>query len=219
LKKAGFLPKYTLGEELLSSISHGVGTALSVAGCVVAIVYAAKYGTAWSVVSAAIFGASLIILYCMSTLYHAITAARAKTVLRVLDHTTIFLLIAGTYTPITLVTLRGPLGWTMFGLVWASAILGIVLNAVSIEKFKVFSMISYVASGWAVIIGIKPLIENLEKNGLILLVAGGIMYTAGLVFYALKNIKYMHGIWHFFVMAGSILHYFCILFYVLPDKI
>ena len=135
------------------------------------------------------------------------------------DHTSIFFLIAGTYTPITLVTLNGPMGWTMFGIVWAAAVLGIVLNSINIEKFKKFSMICYIGMGWAVIIGIKSVIEQLPREGFIFLLLGGIMYTLGIIFYALKKYKYMHCIWHLFVLAGSILHFFCIYGYVLPTKL
>lgn len=217
--KRTFLPSYTLGEELVNSISHGIGAGLSVAALVLCIVQAAVNGNAWGVVSSCIYGSSLIILYCMSTLYHAITNKTARKVFRVFDHTSIFFLIAGTYTPITLVTLKGPLGWTMFGIVWVAAILGIVLNSVSIEKFKVFSMICYVGMGWAVMIGIKEVMMALPKTGFTFLLIGGIMYTFGLIFYALKKYKYMHGIWHVFVLAGSILHFFCIYGYVLPTKL
>ena len=208
------LPIYTLGEELCNAISHGLGAGLSIAGCVV---FAALYGDAWSVVSASIFGASLIITYTTSTLYHALTNKTAKRVFRILDHSTIFLLIAGTYTPMTLIVLRGTMGWILFGVVWAAAILGIVLNAIGLEKFKVFSMISYVASGWAALFAIVPLYRIMNPVAVWMLVGGGVAYTVGIIFFALK-VKYMHAIWHLFVIGGSILHYFMILFYVLPIK-
>lgn len=217
--KRTFLPSYTLGEELINSISHGIGAGLSVTALVLCIVRAAIHGNAWGVVSSCIYGSSLIMLYCMSTLYHAITNKTARKVFRVFDHTSIFFLIAGTYTPITLVTLNGPMGWTMFGIVWAAAVLGIVLNSISIEKFKKFSMICYIGMGWAVVIGIKSVIEQLPREGFILLLLGGIMYTLGIIFYALKKYRYMHSIWHIFVLAGSILQFFCIYNYVLPTKL
>ena len=219
MRKWNPLPSYTLGEELCNSISHGIGAVLSVAGCVLAIIQSVLYGDGPRyVVSASVFGASLIVMYCMSTLYHALTAERAKRIFRIFDHTSIFFLIAGTYTPLTLITLRGPLGWTMFGLVWGAAIIGIVLNSISIERFKIFSMITYLCMGWAVVIGIVPIFQSMHPRGLILLVAGGVSYTAGILFYALKRYKYMHSVWHFFVLAGSILHFFCIYLYVLPVK-
>ncbi len=210
------MPTYTLGEELCNAISHGLGTGLSIAACVLCIVRAAIHGDAWCVVSASIYGASLIMLYCMSTLYHSFTNKTAKRVFRVFDHTSIYLLIAGSYTPITLVTIRSALGWVIFGIVWGVAILGIVLNSISIDKFKIFSMVSYIMMGWAVILGISPLIKALPRNGLVFLVIGGICYTVGIIFYALKKLKYMHSVWHLFVLAGSILQFFAIYLYVLP---
>ena len=219
MTKKNYLPVYTLSEELINSISHGVGTCLSIAALVLCIVQAAVNGTAAGVVSACIYGVSLTMLYIMSTLYHAITNRTARKVFRVFDHMSIFFLIAGTYTPITLVTLGGALGWTLFGIVWAGAIVGIVLNAVSIEKFKKFSMICYVCMGWAALIGIKTIYENLPGNGFLFLILGGLFYTVGIVFYALKKYKYMHCVWHFFVMAGSIMHFFCVYLYVLPTKL
>ena len=219
MTKKNFLPTYTLSEELINSISHGVGTGLSIAALVLCIVQAALHGNVWSVVSACIYGASLVVLYCMSTLYHAITNQTARKVFRVFDHTSIFFLIAGTYTPITLVTLGGALGWTLFGIVWGAAVLGITLNAVSIEKFKKFSMVCYIGMGWAALIGIKRIFELMPRTGFILLLLGGVLYTVGIVFYALKKYKYMHCVWHFFVLAGSIMHFFCIYGYVLPTKL
>lgn len=210
------LPTYTKGEELLNAVSHGIGTALGVAALVLCVVRAAIYGGAWAVVSGSIYGASLIVMYCMSTLYHAITNKKARKVFRVLDHTSIYFLIAGTYTPITLVTLRGALGFVIFGIVWAGAILGITLNAVSIERFKKFSMISYIIMGWAVVLGAAKLYQAMPPQGIAFLVAGGVFYTAGIVFYKLKRVKYMHGVWHLFVLAGSVMHFFCIYLYIMP---
>ncbi len=205
---------YTLGEELFNAITHGVGAALAIAGTVVLLVAA---NGPWAVVSAAIYGASMILLFTMSCLYHSLTNPKAKYVMRVFDHTTIFLLIAGTYTPFTLVSLRADetwIAWTIFGVVWGSAVVGIVLNAISIERFKKVSMICYVASGWCIVAAIRPMTRVMEPGGLLLLFLGGVMYTGGIIFYALRR-RYMHSIWHLFVMAGAILHYFCILFYVI----
>jgi len=212
------LPRYTLSEELFNSISHGIGACLSVAALVLCVVRAAFQSTAAGVVGAAIYGSTLVILYCMSTLYHAITNQTARRVFRVFDHTSIYLLIAGTYTPVTLVTLRGPMGWTLFGIVWGIAILGIVLNAINIERFKKFSMVSYIVMGWAVVIGAKDIIAKLPKGGLMFLLLGGIAYTVGIIFYALKKKRYMHSVWHFFVLAGSILQFFSVYIYVLPVR-
>ena len=210
-KKAGAF--YSIGEEISNSISHGIGAGMAVAGTVILIVQAV--GDVWKVVSASIYGASMILLFTMSCLYHALTNAKAKRVLRIFDHTSIFVLIAGTYTPFTLVTLRGWIGWTLFGIVWGAAVLGIALNAVSIERFKKFSMICYIASGWCVVLAIVPMVKQMALSGLLLLFLGGIAYTAGTLFYRKKNLRYFHTIWHVFVFAGAILHYFCILFYVI----
>ena len=210
---------YTLGEEIFSSITHGIGALLGIAALVLSIVFAALYGDTMGVVSASIYGATMVIMYTMSTLYHALTHKIAKKVFRIFDHCSIFLLIAGTYTPYTLVTLRGPIGWVLFGIVWATAILGIVFNSINMEKFKKFSMASYILSGWVIIFAMKPLVENLKMGGIILLIAGGVLYTLGILFYAIK-IPYAHPIWHLFVLAGSICHFFSILLYVLPtDKL
>ena len=205
-------PFYTLGEEITNAITHGIGAGLAIAGMIILLV---RSKDVWQVVSSAVYGASMIFLFLMSCLYHALTNPTAKKVFRVFDHTSIFFLIAGTYTPFTLVTLRGWVGWTVFGVVWGVAVIGIVLNSVSIERFKKISMVGYIASGWCVIAAIGPLIKVMEPAGILLLVSGGVAYTAGLVFYALKNIRYMHSIWHLFVFAGAALHYLCILFYVM----
>ena len=212
------LPKYTFGEELINSISHGIGAILSIAALALCIARAVLHSTTAGIVGASIYGSTLIILYCMSTLYHAITNKTARKVFRVFDHTSIYLLIAGTYTPITLVTLKGTIGWVLFGIVWGIAVLGIVLNSISIEKFKVFSIISYIVMGWAVILGGKGVISLLPLGGLVFLLVGGICYTVGIIFYALKKVKYMHSIWHVFVLAGSITHFFAVYLYVLPVK-
>ena len=209
-------PMYTLGEELFNAISHGVGALLSVAALVIMAVFTARAHDPLAIVSTCIYGATLIILYVMSTLYHALHAPRAKAVFRVFDHCSIFLLIAGTYTPYCLLSLRGALGWAICIGIWAMAILGLVLNAVNMKKFRVFSAICYVAMGWAIIVAVKPLLAALAGPGVALLLAGGVCYTVGIVFFALKNIRYMHSVWHLFVLGGSILHFFSILLHVIP---
>ena len=210
--------RYTLGEEIFNSVSHGTGGLLAIAGTVVLIIFAAIYSNAWGVVSSAVYGASMIILYTMSTLYHAITNQKAKKFFRIMDHNTIFLLIAGTYTPITLVPLRGALGWTLFGVVWGAAILGIVLNSINLEKFSKPSLVCYIAMGWVIFFAIKPMIETVDKVPLIFLLVGGIFYTVGIIFYALKKIKYFHSIWHLFTIGGTVFHYFAILLIIMSDK-
>lgn len=207
-------PVYTTGEEIFNSVTHGVGAIFGALGAAYMIVFTALNCDAWAIVSASIYGASLIVLYTMSTLYHALTNKTAKKVFRVFDHSTIFLLIAGTYTPYALVTLHGTMGWIIFGIVWGSAVIGITLNGISVERFKKISLILYIASGWAAILAMKPIIDNLDMSGLLLMLLGGVFYTGGIVFYKLKRIKYFHSIWHIFVLAGSVAHYFSILFYV-----
>lgn len=203
--------KYTLGEEIFNSVSHGVGAGLSIAGTVVLIITSVIHSNAWGVVSSCIYGASLIILYTMSTLYHSFTNKKAKAFFRIMDHNTIFLLIAGTYTPITLYFLGGVTGWILFGIVWGAAIFGIVMNSINLEKARIPSIFCYVAMGWVIVFAIKPLILAMPKISLIFLVGGGIFYTLGIIFYAIKKIKYFHSVWHLFTIVGSVLHYFSIL--------
>lgn len=206
---------YTLGEELFNSISHGIGVLAAIACCAVIIVFAAFTRDPWKIVSASVYGACMILLFLFSTLYHSLTNSTAKKVFRAFDHLGIFLLIAGSYTPITLVTLRGPLGWTLFGIVWSAATLGIIFNSISVERFKKFSMIAYITTGWAVLLAIVPLVRQLPAPGILLMVLGGAAYTVGIWFYKKKSIRYMHSVWHLFVLAGALLQYFAILFYVI----
>lgn len=203
--------KYTLGEEIFNSVSHGVGAGLSIAGTVILIVVSAIYGNAWAVTSSAIYGASLIILYTMSTLYHSLTNKKAKAFFRIMDHNTIFLLIAGTYTPITLYILGGVIGWVLFGIVWGASIIGIIFNSISLEKARIPSIFCYIATGWVIIFAIKPLVAKIPFISSVFLVLGGVFYTLGIIFYAIKKVKYFHSVWHLFTIAGSVFHYFTIL--------
>lgn len=215
-KKRIPLPDYTLGEELISAISHGIGAGLSIAALVLCVVKAALHGGALEVVSAALYGSMLFILYMMSTMYHALKRNNAKRVFRVFDHCTIFLLIAGTYIPVVLVAIGGALGWVYFGVIVAASVVGIVFNAIDVEKYQKISLFCYIFMGWVIVFGFKALIDNMDKNGIILLVAGGIVYTLGAVLYKIgDNRKYFHSIWHFFVLGGSILHFLTIYLYVL----
>ncbi len=210
------IPKYTLGEELVNAISHGCGAVLGIAALCLCVIRAYMNHISYGVVSSYVFGLSLVILYTMSCLYHSFKPNNAKRVMRIFDHCTIFLLIAGTYTPFTLISLRGAIGWTLFGIIWATAIFGIVINAIDMERFTTLSMICYLTMGWAIIFAFKPLMKAVSMGGIKLLVAGGIAYTVGAVIFGIgSKIKYMHSLWHFFVLAGSILHFFCIYFYVL----
>ena len=205
----------TIGEEIANSISHGVGSLLSIAGTVVLIVFAALYSDALAVVSASLYGATLIILYTNSTLYHALTNKTAKKVFRVFDHCSIFMLILGTYIPVSLSLLRNWIGWTLFGINIGCAVLGIVFNSINLEKFSKLSLLLYIIMGWSVLITLVPVLKAILAQGvggLILLVSGGILYTVGIIFYK-SNKKYMHFIWHFFVLGGSITHYFFVMSY------
>ena len=203
----------SLGEEIANSVSHGVGTLLSIAACVIVIVKAAVTSTAIGVVSASIYGASLILLYAFSSLYHSLTNVRAKSVFRVFDHCSIFFLILGTYTPICLTMIKGAVGWTLFGVNAFCTVVGIVFNSISLKRFAKPSVILYLAMGWSVVVSLKRVLEVIPLSGMIFLVAGGLFYTIGVIFYKLKKIKYMHFVWHLFVLGGSIMHYFFVLFY------
>ncbi len=216
LKEKVIIPNYTLGEELCNAISHGIGVGLSITALVLCVVRSAIHGSAMAVVASSIYGSMMIILYLMSTLYHSLKVNNAKRVFNIIDHCSIYLLIAGSYTPYTLVSLRGALGWTIFGIIWGCAILGIVLNAVDLNKFKKASLISYIIMGWFVVIGLVPLTKALGFGGMLFLVLGGISYTIGAILYAVgKKHKYMHSLFHLFVLIGSILQFFSIYFYVI----
>ena len=210
------IPKYSLSEELLNGISHGLGALFGIVGTVLCIVKAANTGDPWRIVSGSIFGVTVLLLYLMSCLYHALKVNMAKRVFRVIDHCTIFLLIAGTYTPFTLVTLRGTVGWVLFGIVWGMAVLGITLNAVNLKKFSKISVACYLVMGWAIIAAFQPLAEALAPQGVSLLIWGGIAYTVGAILYGIgAKVKYFHSVFHFFCLAGTVLHFFAIYLYVL----
>lgn len=207
-----------LGDTLANAITHGVGAALAIAGAVYLIVVSAR-GSAWQVASCSIFAGTLILVYLCSTLYHSLVRTRARHVFQVLDHSSIYLLIAGTYTPFTLVSLRGPLGWTVFGIEWGLATAGVVSKSVAIDHFRhgwlaVVSALVYLLQGWLIVFAAQPLIHAVGWQCIGWLVAGGLAYTLGVVFFALDRIRYFHAAWHIFVLAGSIAHYFAILLYV-----
>ena len=215
LKKLG-LPKYTLSEELISAISHGLGAAFAIVVLVLSVIKAVSLESTVAVVSSCLYGAMMVLLYTMSTIYHSLKPNRAKKVFRVFDHCSIFLLIAGTYIPIVLVGMGGALGWVYFGIICAAAILGITFNAVSVERFKVFSMICYLAMGWVIVFAFMPLYHAVGIQGIIMLIAGGVVYSIGAILYGLgKDKKYFHSIWHFFVLGGSVLHFIMIYMYIL----
>jgi len=201
--------------ERFNSISHLVGAALALIGMVLLVGFAAAQGDPWKIVSFSIYGVSLFLLYSLSTLYHSLRG-RAKEIFRKLDHVAIYLLIAGTYTPFTLVTLRGAWGWTLFAIIWGLAILGIIVDSRHKDGSRVIQMVIYLLMGWLILIAMKPLVQALSTGALVLLVLGGVFYTSGIIFYAMdKRMKHAHGIWHLFVLAGSISHYLAVLFYIL----
>lgn len=210
-------PRYAFGDELASSVIHGIGILLSIAGLATLVAYAALVGDARAIVSSAVFGTTLILLYTASTLYHAVPGELAKRVLRTLDHIAIFLLIAGTYTPFTLVALPGAWGWSLFGAIWALALAGSALELGVLKRYRKFAVLLYIAMGWIGMIAFKPLSAHLETGGMALLIAGGVAYTGGVPFYLARRMPYHHTVWHFFVLAGSVLHYLAVLLYVIPD--
>lgn len=198
-------------EEIWNAITHGLGALLAIAGLVLLIVFSAIHGTVWHVVSFSIFGSTLVILYFASTLYHSFTGPRVKTLFRKFDHMSIFLLIAGTYTPFCLAPLRGWIGWTIFGIVWGCCIAGIVMKALFTGKKEILSTIAYIVMGWVIVFAIRPLYLSISTESFVYLVVGGLSYTAGTFFYLYERMKYNHGIWHLFVLAGSIFHFFSVM--------
>lgn len=207
---------YTLGEEIFHSVSHGLGAALSVAGLTLLVSLAAWFGDAYQVVGFSIYGATLVLAYLASTLYHSFQAPKTKRIFKIFDHAAIYLLIAGTYTPFLLVALRGILGWTLLGLVWGLALLGVVFKVLFINRFQRISVAGYVLLGWLSVVMLRELTLSLPPGGLWWLVAGGVAYTVGVIFYAMKRVRYMHAVWHLFVLAGSVCHYFAVLLYLAP---
>ena len=206
----------TLGEEIANSITHGIGALLSIAGMVVLVIVAAVRGTAWHIVGAAVFGGSLILLYLCSTLYHALPGKRVKRVFKILDHSAIYILIAGTYTPFAIISLRGSWGWSLLAIIWTLAITGVVFKSVLIHRLRRLSTVIYVLMGWLAVVAIRPLLQVLPWHGFVWLLAGGLAYTAGVIFYS-SRYRYSHAIWHLFVLAGSVCHYCAVYLYVVPQ--
>jgi hemolysin III len=214
--------EFHIGDILANAITHGIGAALAIAGAAYLIVQSTR-GTAWHIVSCSIFAGTLILVYICSTLYHSLVRTRARHVFQILDHSSIYLLIAGTYTPFTLVSLRGPLGWSVFGVEWGLAVAGVLSKSIAMERFKegwlaVLSALVYLLQGWFIVFAVGPLLHAIGWHGVAWMGAGGLAYTLGIVFFALDSRRYFHAAWHIFVLAGSIAHYFAILFYVLPPK-
>jgi len=207
---------YSLAEEIANSVTHGIGLLLALAALSVMVVFAALRGTAWHVVACSIYGTTLVLLFTASTLYHSLPWPRVKAVLKIIDHSAIYLVIAGTYTPFLLVPLRGPWGWSLFGVIWGLALAGIVFKIFYTGRFKLLSTLIYIGMGWIVVIAIRPLYVNLPMGGLLWLLAGGLFYTGGAIFYMKRSIPFNHAIWHAFVLAGSLCHFISIMFFVIP---
>src|SRR5882762_4060524 len=203
----------SFGEEIANTISHGLGLVLAIAAVPILVLAALRVGKTSFVVGVSVFAASMVVLYLASTLYHSITHERAKRVARVLDHSAIFLLIAGTYTPFTLGVLRGPWGWTLLGIVWGLAAIGLALKALAGPRHSWISIVLYLAMGWLALIAIKPMFMHVPLPGILWIVAGGVAYTGGLGFFAAHRLRYSHFIWHLFVIAGTICHFFAVLWY------
>lgn len=213
------LPPYTKGEEIFNMVSHIAGGALGITATVLLVVFSAIKSGAYAVVSSAIFGTTMIILYTMSSIYHGLQPNLAKKVFQIIDHCSIYLLIAGTYTPFSLCTLREyspALGWTVFGIIWGLAAIGIILNSIDLKSFRIISMVLYIGMGWCIIFTAKTVYNLLGTTGFILLLAGGISYTVGAILYGIgSKIKYFHSVFHIFVVLGSLLHFMCVLFFVI----
>ncbi|MHB1673922.1 MAG: PAQR family membrane homeostasis protein TrhA [Acidobacteriaceae bacterium] len=210
-------PQPRLGDILANAITHGVGAAFALAGAIYLIV-ASTGGSRRQIVCCSIYGGTLVLVYLCSTLYHSLVRTRARRVFHILDHSSIYLLIAGTYTPFTLVSLRGTLGWTLFAIVWSLAIAGVVFKSLAIGRFAVASTVIYLGMGWLVVFAMRPLLQAVPWHGVLWLAAGGVAYTVGILFFAFDRVPYFHGIWHLCVLAGSVAHYFAILFYVVPAR-
>jgi len=206
-----------LGDILANAISHGIGLFLAIVGAIY-LIHASIRGDAWVIASCSVFSGTLVLVYLFSTLYHSLVVTRARHVFQILDHSAIYLLIAGTYTPFTLVPLRGTVGWWLFGFVWTLAIAGVVFKSLLIERFAVASAVVYLLQGWVIVFAIRPLYHAIGGHGLAWLMAGGVFYSLGIVFFALDRRRYFHAVWHLFVLAGSVAHYFAVLLYVVPPR-
>ena len=213
------LPRYSFGDELASSVIHGIGIVLSIAGLAILVAFAARHDNALAVVACAVFGASLVLLYTASTLYHSISAVAAKPTLRALDHIAIYVLIAGTYTPFTLLALPAAWGWSLFAAVWALALVGSALELGVLKRYHKLAVLLYIGMGWIGIVAFGPLSKHLQVGGTVLLLAGGLAYTLGVPFYLWRRLPYNHALWHAFVLAGSVLHFLAVLLYVIPAPV
>ncbi len=210
--------QHKLGDILANAITHGVGAIFAIAGAAY-LIAASTRGNAWTVVSCSIYATTLVLVYLCSTLYHSLVRTRAQHVFQVLDHSAIYLLIAGTYTPFTMVSLHGRLGWVLFGIVWGLAIAGVIFKGVATGKFAIASALIYLFMGWFIVFAARPLTHAISWHGMMWIAAGGLAYTAGIAFFAFDRLRYFHAMWHLFVLAGSVAHYFAVLFYVVPARL
>ena len=210
---------YTKKEEVVNAITHGIGVLLSITALVFLVMFAVQNGSTWHVVTFTIYGVTMLLLYLSSTLVHSFPEGKLKDLFEIFDHAAIYLFIAGTYTPFTLIVINGALGWTLLGIVWGIAIVGIVFKSFFVKKFMYISTVLYIAMGWLIVIGWNPLVNTLPTAGITLLVVGGLLYTIGAIFYVWRGFTFHHAVWHLFVLAGSVTHFFAILFYVTPIRI
>jgi hemolysin III len=217
MKNVKGIKNYSPMEEKINIVSHAVGFVFSMVALVLLVARAIQHGNAWHIVSFSMFGSSLLILYAASTIYHCAQSAALRNRLNIIDHASIYVLIAGTYTPFTLVTLNGPTGWVIFGISWGMALTGLILKLFFTGKYDIISTIMYVFMGWIIVFAIKPLIHHLPLNGLLWLFAGGISYTMGAILYSIDKIKFNHAVFHLLVLIGSFCHFMSVFFYVLPD--
>ncbi len=209
---------YSEGEELANRCTHAIGALAGLAGAIVLIILASQQHDSYRIVSACMYGGSMVTFYCLSTAYHSVRKPYVRYIFRILDHASIYLMIAGSYTPFALVTLRGPWGWSLFGTVWGLGIVGAVMKIFTTHRLRYIGPILYIALGWIVVIALKPLSAALPAGGLFLLFAGGIAYTVGVIFYLWDRLPYNHAIWHLFVLAGSVCHFCSIFYYVIPGR-
>jgi len=219
MPEAQVIAGYSFLEEIFNSITHGVGAVVSIAALVLLIVFSSIYGSLSHIISCTIFGLTLVLLYTASTLYHSFQKPNLKHLFRIFDHSCIYVLIAGTYTPFMLVTIHGVLGWSIFAFVWSLTVIGVFLKIFFVHRFNIISTIAYILMGWIAIIAIKPLFQALPEGGFFWLICGGLAYTSGTVFYAWKRLPFNHAIWHLFVLTGSVCHFFAVMFYVIPSNV
>lgn len=212
----GSTHEFSVKEEIANSVTHGIGVLFSIAALIILIIYSSLHGSIWHIISFTIFGVTMVLLYTSSTLLHSLPKGKAKNIFEILDHSSIYFFIAGTYTPFLFVVIRGWEGWTLFGIVWGLAISGSIFKAFFVKKFLFTSTLLYILMGWLIVFRWGTIVENLHPNGVLLLIIGGVLYTGGAVFYVWRGFKYHHAVWHIFVLGGTVTHFFAVLLYVLP---